>query len=124
MAEFVPSGEMVMFKVPKTGDPVGSFKDRWEEGVWMGCNVRDGMAIIGTIAGVFKAGTFRRKLEGENWSADMIKGIAGTPQKPDPTTEHRRVTTFTKSKMEGVSRASVRYRPPVNPTPETRRNEA
>ena len=31
LAELVPFGETVLFKIPKTGNAVGSFEDRWEE---------------------------------------------------------------------------------------------
>ena len=65
VAELVPFGETVMFKVPKTGDHVGSFEGRWDEGVWLGSSIRDGMSLIGTTVGVFKVGTIRRKPDGE-----------------------------------------------------------
>ena len=43
LSELVPFGEVILFKVPKTGEAVGSFEDRWESGVWLGCTIRDGM---------------------------------------------------------------------------------
>ena len=55
--EMLPFGETVLFKIPKTGHAVGSFEERWESGVWIGCTIRDGMHLIGTASGVFKVGT-------------------------------------------------------------------
>ena len=37
MAEF---GEIVHFKIPKTNFMPGKFEDLWDEGVWLGCDVR------------------------------------------------------------------------------------
>ena len=33
LTELVPFGEIVMFKIPKTSQAVGSFEERWETGV-------------------------------------------------------------------------------------------
>ena len=68
-----------MFKIPKTLQAVGSFEERWETGVWVGTTIRDGMSLIGTPAGVYKVGTIRRKPDDEQWSQEMIKNIAGSP---------------------------------------------
>ena len=85
LTELVPFGEVVMFKVPKTGDALGSFEDRWQQGVWLGCTIRDGMTIIGTHDGVHKVGTFKRKLDGEQWSA---KFDPHAPPGWNPTIRH------------------------------------
>ena len=84
LTELVPFGATVMFKIPKTSQAVGSFEDRWETGVLVGTTIRDGMSLIGTPTGVYKAGTIRRKPDGEQWSQEMIKNIAGSPQQPEP----------------------------------------
>jgi hypothetical protein len=68
-----------MFKIPKTSEAVGSFKERWETGVCIGTTVRDGMSLIGTPTGVYKVGTIRRKPYGEQWSQDRIKKLVGSP---------------------------------------------
>ena len=57
LTELLPFAEVVLFKIPKTGDAVGSFEDRWGSGVWLGSTIRDGMHLVGTAAGVFKVGT-------------------------------------------------------------------
>ena len=45
LTELVPFGETVLFKLPKPGNAVGSFEDQWEEGIWIGSTIRDGMSI-------------------------------------------------------------------------------
>ena len=48
LAELVPFGNTVMFKIPKASQAVGSFEERWETGVWVGTAIGDGMSLIGT----------------------------------------------------------------------------
>ena len=121
LAELVPFGETIWFKIPKTGNAVGSFEDRWEQGVWIGSTIRDGMSLIGTPSGVFKVGTIKRKPDGEQWSHDNLERMAGSPQQPQPGIENRRITTFAKKKLEERDRARPEYQPPV-PAPYQPRN--
>ena len=100
LTELIPFGERILFKIPKTGQAVGSFEDRWEEGIWLGCTVRDGMTLVGTPMGVFKVGTIKRRAEDEQWSYESISQLIGSPQQPQPGVESRRVVTFAKKKME------------------------
>ena len=121
LTELIPFGELVLFKIPKTGDAVGSFEDRWDSGIWLGCAVRDGMHLVGTAAGVFKVGTLKRKPDGEQWSADLVCGVVGSPQQPEPGIETRRVTTFAKKKLgEKSDKKSVEFQPPSREPPEIR----
>ena len=78
LTELVPFGEVIMFKVPKTGESVGSFEDRWESGVWLGATIRDGMTLVGTKTGVYKVGTIKRKVDGEQWSNESVMSLVGT----------------------------------------------
>ena len=80
LTELVPFGETVIFKIPKTSQAVGSFEEKRETGVWIGTTILDGMSVIGTPTGVYKVGTIRRKPDGEQWSQEMIKNIAGNSQ--------------------------------------------
>ena len=120
MTELVPFGETVMFKIPKTGASIGSFEDKWDEGIWLGSTIRDGMHLIGTSAGVFKVGTIRRKADGEQWSADNVRNLVGSPSRPDPSTANRRITTFTKAKLDDIDKQPVRFEPPIYANPEPR----
>ena len=116
----MPFGETVLFKVPKTGEAFGSFEDRWESGVWLGCAIRDGMTLVGTATGVYKVGTIKRKPDGEQWSKENVKNIVGTPQQPQPGVETRRVTTFAKKKLDETQREPVQFQPPTDKAPEPR----
>ena len=109
LTELIPFGETVMFKVPKTGEVVGSFEDRWESGVWLGCAVRDGMTLVGTATGVYKVGTIKRKADGEQWSKDNVISIVGTPQKPQQGVDNRRITTFAKKKLDDGQQTPVQF---------------
>ena len=121
LTELLPFAEVVLFKIPKTGDAVGSFEDRWDSGVWLGSTIRDGMHLIGTAAGVFKVGTLKRKPDGEQWSADLVRNIVGSPQRPEPGSETRRVTTFAKKKLSGKpAQEDIRFQPPTDVIPEPR----
>ena len=54
---------------------------KWSQGVWLGHNRGSSEALISTKEGVERAWTVRRKSEGENWDAEMIANLKGTPQR-------------------------------------------
>ena len=121
LTELVPFGETVMFKVPKTGHAIGSFEDRWESGIWLGCTIRDGMTLVGTSSGVYKVGTIKRKPDGEQWSLSNVEQLTGSPQQPQPDSESRRITTFAKKKLDKpADRPAPIFQPPVDKPPEPR----
>ena len=71
------------------------------------------MSLIGTPTGDYKVGTIRRKLDGEQWSQEMIKNIAGSPQQPEPGVGTRIITTFAKKKLNVETTGTpVTFQPP------------
>ena len=121
LTEFVPFGEVVMFKAPKTSQAVGSFEDRWDTGVWIGTTIRDGMSLIGTPGGEYNVGMVKRKPDGEQWSSDMVKNVVGSPQQPQLGVGPRRITTFAEKKFDAdVAGPPVRFQPPSDVPPEPR----
>ena len=52
---------------------------RWEEGVFLGCKATTGEKIIGTLDGVVRARTVRRRPEEERWNQDNLKWVRGVP---------------------------------------------
>ena len=73
------------------------------------------MSLIGTTTGVYKVGTIRRKPDGEQWSKEMIRGIVGSPQQPEPGVGTRRITTFANKKINvDPTEAPVTFEPPVD----------
>lgn len=115
LTELLPFGEHVMFKIPKTGEAVGSFEDRWDSGIRLGCTIRDGMHLIGTATGVYKVGTLQRKLDGQQWSTDLVMSLVATLQRPEPGADTRRVTTFAKKKLASKpDRPEAQFQPPTD----------
>ena len=80
------------------------------------------MSLVGPIGGVFKVGTIKRKPDGEQWSYNNVKNFIGSPQRPQPTIDSRRITTFAKKKIQDKEQEDAGLRPPIVniPAPETR----
>ncbi len=95
-AKLVPFGEVVLFKIPKTKKEVGSFEDRWEQGIWVGFVIRSGEHLVAKRMGVFKVSTVMRRVVSKRWSASLLKSMKGTPEEPVPGTKSRRIVAFAK----------------------------
>ena len=79
----VPFGEFVMYLLLKTvrrykGDPAKKY------GVWLGVIERIEEIFIGTCRGVIKCRTVSRLPKGEQWDADVVANMVGTPWEPVP----------------------------------------
>ena len=119
-AKLVPFGEAVLFKIPKTQRKVGDFEDRWEMGVWVGFMMRSGEHLVGTAKGVFRVSTVMRRTADKRWSAELIKGIAGSPEEPVPgSSQGRRIPAFAK-KFEDPAPDKAVYVPIQEPETEVR----
>ena len=73
-------GKAVHFKIPSTKLMPGKFEDRWDEGLWLGFDMRSGENSIGTSVGVFKVATVQRKPLDARRSADRITEMQGSPK--------------------------------------------
>ena len=93
LAEF---GEIVHFKIPKTNSMPGKFEDVWEDGVWIGCDMRSGENLIGMKNGVFRASTIRRKPMDSRLSRDRVKEMRGSPKQPVPGQAYNRSLAFSR----------------------------
>ena len=80
----LPFGEVILFKIPKTGRRVGDFEDRFEKGVWLGMTVKSGENIVAAGGIVYRTGGIMRRAPDQRWSAEMIESIKGTPAEPNP----------------------------------------
>ena len=78
------------------------------------------MSLVGTIGGVFKVGTIKRKPDGEQWSFNNVKNLIGSPQRPQPGIDSRRITAFAKKKIESVNQELAELRRPSVASPELR----
>jgi len=81
----VPFAERVWYKQVREGkDRKNKFDSEWRLGLWLGHARCSNEIIIGTKEGVVRAYSIKRREEGARWSAEDIKNLKGTPQKPDP----------------------------------------
>ena len=61
---------------------------RWETGVWLGVQDETNEIILGTVRGIVKARTVRRKESAEeSWDTEIFNTFAGTPWKMTPEAE-------------------------------------
>ena len=82
LAEF---GERVLYlPLDRKSHPVHAPEPRYEDGIWLGLDIRSTEVIIGTPSGVVKARSVRRRPEDERWSIEEVLRIAGTPDNPTP----------------------------------------
>ena len=87
--------EVVHFRQQKANELPG-YEDRWQDGIWLGYDLRSGENLIGTPRGVFRTGAARRKPEDQRWSREMIDAIVGDPEVPVPGADPGRPPTFAK----------------------------
>ena len=73
-------GEGVLFRQPKATEVLGKYEDRWQEGSYLGFDMRSGEYIVGTDSGVFRSGAVRRRPADERWSKETLDKIKGDPE--------------------------------------------
>ena len=73
-------GECVDYRV-KT---VHKLEARWDSGIFLGIRLNTTEKIIGTPKGVVVVQSVRRKPEDQQWNAELIKSLVGTPWAPSP----------------------------------------
>ena len=119
---WVPFGEVVLFKLPKVPRMPGDFRDRFEEGIWVGCTIRSGEHLVATPRGVFKVSSVIRRAEEKRWSVDKVNGIAGTPREPIPGSGSSKLTAYAKHKDTGEDKAAEYMPRRFTEEPEVRPN--
>ena len=93
-------GEAVYFRIPETKNLPGKFEPRWEEGVYVGFNIRTGEELVSTDRRVFRVSIVRRRPVEERWSKELLDGIVGTPALPAAGVAGRRMPAYAK-KFDG-----------------------
>ena len=73
--------------------PVPKMQERFHEGIFLGMRMRLDEIIVGTADGVIKARTIRRRPKGEQWSAEELKNMKGTPSMPVPGVQSDNITS-------------------------------
>ena len=97
---WIPFAESVLFKLPKVPNMPGDFRDRFENGVWVGCTIRSGEHLVATEKGVFKVSSVVRKPEDRRWSSEAIKSIKGSPKEPVPGSGSSRLIAYSKHRSD------------------------
>ena len=54
------------------------------KGTWLGAARESNEMLIGTREGVTRCYAVKRMIEEERWSAEEIRELQGTPQRPNP----------------------------------------
>ena len=67
------------------------FESEDDEGVWLGRSRSSNEVLIGTRERVVRAYSFRRRDDGARWNFDLIKGMRGTLDQPDPSRPGSRI---------------------------------
>ena len=89
----VPCGERVLYKEIREGKQrQDKFESEDREGIWLGHCRSTNEYLIGTCNGVVRAFSFRRRDDGARWDAQLIQGMSGTPQQPDPNKPGSRIS--------------------------------
>ena len=99
-------GEVVHFRLPNA-TASGGYIDRYEDGVWLGYDLRSGENIIGTGRGVFRTGSVRRRPPDEMWSKHLLDEIVGDPENPVPGGDAGRPPTWTKAEAAAAAAPPV-----------------
>ena len=85
-------GEVVWYKELRVGkERQNKFDTEWREGLWLGQARSSNESVIGTMNGVVRAYTVKRHGPERQWSADLVRGLAGTPQQPNPNVPGHRI---------------------------------
>lgn len=104
--------ESIQFKIPKTKIMPGKFEDRWDEGIYLGFDMRSGENLVGTGVGVFRAPTIMRKTLDQRWSEGVLS-MEGCPKQPVPNQAYKRAPTY--SRRFGATAEEAQYVPQPAP---------
>ncbi len=113
-------GEKVWYKEVREGkDRKNKLDSKVKIGVWIGHARNSNEVLIGTKEGVVRAYTVWRFPEGEQWDADLILNMKGTPQRPDPNKPGLQIPI--RVKFDGPKEDEVRKSEPARRGDERRR---
>ena len=100
-AEF---GEHVFFRPPLSAREKAhkdSWRNRFEEDIWIGTVFKSAETLIATPHGVFRAGCIRRKVVAERWSVPLTDAIRGKPSEPVPESGDWKIPTYVRPELRG-----------------------
>ena len=113
VAEF---GECVLYlPLDRTSHPVHCPEPRYEDGIWLGMDVRTTEVLIGTPSGIVRARSVRRRPEEERFSAQELLKISGTPWNPTPGIDARQLSAAALLPPEVITDEGLADDPPPPP---------
>ena len=78
--EVVPFGEKVLYRLPEVAnDRHQALEERWAHGIWLGHARHSPEILIATDSGIVKSWAIRRLPVGQQWDADMVSRVKGSP---------------------------------------------
>ena len=95
-----PFGETVLFKLPKVPEMPGDFRDRHEQGIFLGSTLRTGEYLVGCPSGVYTVSSCNRCSEDLRWSMEMMRQVRGTPREPTPGSGSHRLVAYAKKREQ------------------------
>ena len=79
-------GEKILYKPLKIpGHHRGNMEDTFLDGIFLGMRLRSDEILVGTLRGVIKTRTLRRRVEEEQWDNEFAWSIKGEPRQPVPS---------------------------------------
>ena len=113
VAEF---GERVLYlPLDRKSHPVQCPEPRYEDGIWLGMDVRTTEVLIGTPSGIVRARSVRRRPEEERFSAQELSNISGTPWNPTPGIDARQLSAAAVLPPEVITDEVLADDPPPPP---------
>ena len=97
-------GDHVFFRPPLSAREKAhndSWRNQFEEGIWIGTVFKSAGTLIATPHGVFRAGCIRRKVVTERWSVPLTDAIRGKPSEPVPEPGDWKIPTYVRSELRG-----------------------
>ena len=87
-------GEKILYMPMKlTTRPLTKLEDTFKDGVFLGMRLRSDEIVVGTSEGVIKAKSIRQRTVDEQWSAETVGEMKGTPSMPIPGTNSGKIPT-------------------------------
>ena len=76
----VPFGEKVLYRLPEVAnDRHQALEERWAHGIWLGHARHSPEVLIATNNGITKSWAIRRLPAGQQWDAEMVSRVKGSP---------------------------------------------
>lgn len=69
----------------RAGERQNKAAPEWSEGDWLGPATGSSETLIGTLEEIVRASSVKRHDPSQRWDKEMVNGMQGAPQQPDPS---------------------------------------